>query len=118
MTCTRCLSSNGKFAPEALSFIKSPFGPGLPVGDPRGARGTTLGPRTGIYLEFRTHHNVREKVDRVARPETVRDRHLSCRCPSVPVMQTANALLCPGGANYIRLRFGRSSAGVSLFSPI
>ena len=57
-----------------VSFIKSPFGPGLPGGGPRGAHGTTtLGPCTGIYLEFRSHRNVSEKGDRVARPETVRD---------------------------------------------
>ena len=31
---------------------------------------TTLGRSTGIHLEFRTHHNVSEKGDRVARPET------------------------------------------------
>ena len=45
-----------------VSFIKSPFGPGLPGGGPRGAHGTTtLGPCTGIYLEFRSHRNVSEK---------------------------------------------------------
>ena len=71
---------------------------------------TTLGPSTGIRLESRTHHNVGEKGDRVARPETLPDWHLRCRCPSVPVMQTANSILCPGGANYIRPRFARPSA--------
>ena len=79
---------------------------------------TTLGPSTGIHLECRTHHNVGEKGDRVARPETLPDRHLRCRCPSVPVMQTADSLLCPGA----RTTSGRGSvgraAGVSLFSPI
>jgi hypothetical protein len=71
---------------------------------------TMLGQCTGIRLEFRTHHNVSEKGDRVARPDTVRDRHLRCRCPTVPVMQTANSLLCQRGANYIRPRFGQPSA--------
>ena len=71
---------------------------------------TTLGPSTGIHLECRTHHNLSEKGDRVASAETVCDRHLRCRCPSVPVMQTADSLLCPGRANYIRPRFGRPSA--------
>jgi len=70
---------------------------------------TTLGPSTGIRLESRTHHNVGEKGDRVARPETLPDWHLHCRCPSVPVMETADSLLCPGRANYTRPRFGRPS---------
>ena len=34
---------------------------------------TTLGRSTGIHLECRTHHNVSEKGDRVARPETLPD---------------------------------------------
>jgi hypothetical protein len=54
---------------------------------------TRLGRSTGIHLECRTHHNVSEKGDRVARPETLPDWHLRCRCPSVPVMQTADSLL-------------------------
>jgi hypothetical protein len=57
---------------------------------------TTLGRSTGIHLECRTHDNLREKGDRVARPETLPDWHLRCRCPSVPVMETADSLLCPG----------------------
>ena len=70
---------------------------------------TTLGRSTGIHLECRTHHNVGDKGDRVARPETLPDWNLRCRCPSVPVMQTADSLLCPGGAQYIRPRFGQPS---------
>ena len=70
---------------------------------------TTLGQSTGLHLEGRTHHNLSEKGDRVARPETLPDWHLRCRCPSVPVMQTADSLLCPGRANYIRPRFARPS---------
>ena len=71
---------------------------------------TTLGQSTGLHLECSTHHNLSEKGDRVARVETFCDRHLRCRCPSVSVMQTADSLLCPGRANYIRQRFGRPSA--------
>ena len=70
---------------------------------------TTMGQSTGIHLKCRTHHNLSEKGDRVARAETLPDRHLRCRCPSVPVMQTADSLLCPGRAKYIRPRFGRPS---------
>jgi len=48
-----------------VSFIKSPYGPGpgLSVGDPRGAgdHDDALGQSTGIQLEGRTHHNVGEK---------------------------------------------------------
>src|SRR5215467_6527546 len=78
----------------------------------RGAHGTTatLGLSTAVDREFRTQRNVSEAGDRIARLETLPDRHLRCRGPSVPVMQTADSLLCPGGANYIRLRFGRPSA--------
>src|SRR6516162_3784083 len=68
-----------------------------------------MGQSTGIHLKCRTHHNLSEKGDRVARTETLPDRHLRCRCPSVPVMQTADSLLCPGRAKYIRPRFVRPS---------
>ena len=71
---------------------------------------TTLGPVYRHPPEGTTHHNVSEKGDRVARPETLPDSHLRCRCPSIPVMETADSLLCPGRANYIRPRFGRPSA--------
>ena len=71
---------------------------------------TMVGPCTAIHLEFGTHDNVSEKRNRGARPKTVRDRHLRCRCPSVPVMQTADPLLCPECANCIGPRFGRTSA--------
>ena len=70
---------------------------------------TTLGPVYRHPPEGTTHHNVSEKGNRVARPETVRNWHLRCRCPSASVMQTADSLLCPGRANYIRPRFGPPS---------
>ena len=70
---------------------------------------TTLCPSSGIHLECGTHHNVGEKGDLVSRPETIRDRHLRCSCPSVPVMQTADSLLCLRRPNYIWPWFGRPS---------
>src|SRR5262249_5763102 len=98
------------FLSQVLSFIKSPCGPGLPVGDPRGARDhDDAGPVHRHPPGIHNPPNVSEKGDRISRPETVRDRHLRCRCPSVPVMQTADSLLCPGRANYIRPRFARPS---------
>jgi hypothetical protein len=44
---------------------------------------TTLSRSTGIHLECRTH-NVSEKGDGVASPETLPDWHLRCHGPSVP----------------------------------
>jgi len=96
---------------RGLSFIKSPFSPGCRA-EIREVHATTTAPdpRASSHLEFGNHHNVSEKSDWVARRETVCDRHLRCRCPSVPVMQTADSLLCPQGTNFIRPRFGRPSA--------
>ena len=94
-----------------LSFIKSPYVLQLPVGDPPAARdhddaGSLHQHPPGIQKPL----NVSKKGDRVARTRDVRNRHLCCRRPRVSVMQTANSLLCPERANYIRLRFHRPSA--------
>jgi len=54
---------------------------------------TTVGPSTAIHLEFGSPDNVSEKRNRGARPETVRDRHLRRRCPSVT--GDADRRFCP-----------------------
>ena len=102
-----------------LSFIKSPFGPGLPGGGPRGAHGTTtLGPCTGIYLEFRSHRNVSEKGDRVARPETVRDAS-TLLLPKCTGDADRRFSPLPGGRELHQASDSAGRAlGVSLFSPI
>src|SRR6516164_6387853 len=52
---------------SCLSFTKSPFGSGSPMVDQRSGRDhDDAGACTSIHLEFRTHHNVSEKGDRVA----------------------------------------------------
>src|SRR5262249_49332201 len=60
---------------------------------------TALG-RAPASIWKSAHHNVSEKGDRVARLETACDRHLRCRCPSVPVMQTTDSILCPRGERH------------------
>jgi hypothetical protein len=71
---------------------------------------STLGPLRPHPRGIQKPLNASEKGDQIARSETVRNRHLRCRHPSVPVMQTANSLLCADGANYIWPRFGRPSS--------
>ena len=102
-----------------VSFIKSTSGQELPGGDsawcnrPRLCRSRAPAPTR----KFRTHHNVSENGNRVGRPDYPRSAFTPPR-PSVPVMQTADSLLCRVGANYIRLNSAGRAPGVSLFSPI
>ena len=67
------------------------------------------GPVHGIHVEFSPHHNASQKGDRVGQTRNGQLPALRCCCPSVPVMQTADSLLCPGRPNYIRPWFGRPS---------
>jgi len=64
----------GKNARRYLSFIKSPCGSGLPMGDQRSERDRDDAGRAPASIWNSAHRKVSEKGDRVARLEAACDR--------------------------------------------